>query len=52
MQMNQEAENRIAAKLAKTLAMLCARNTHLEAIHTGKSPITGIDRRQTNGFDQ
>jgi hypothetical protein len=38
--MNQEAEKRIAAKLAKTMAMLCVRNTHLEAIHAGKTPVT------------
>ena len=40
MQMNQEAEKRIAAKLAKAMAMLCVRNTQLEAIHTGKTPVT------------
>lgn len=40
MQMNQEAEKRIAAKLAKTMAMLCVRNTQLEAIHAGKTPVT------------
>jgi hypothetical protein len=40
MQMNQEAEKRIAAKLAKTMAMLCVRNTHLETIHAGKTPVT------------
>jgi hypothetical protein len=38
--MNKEAEKRIAAKLAKTMAMLCVRNTHLEAIHAGKTPVT------------
>ncbi len=40
MQMNQEAEKRIAANLAKTMAMLCVRNTHLETIHAGKTPVT------------
>ena len=40
MQMNQEAEKRIAAKLAKTMAILCVRNTQLEAIHAGKTPVT------------
>lgn len=40
MQMNQEGEKRIAAKLAKTMAMLCVRNTQLEAIHAGKTPVT------------
>ena len=38
--MNEETEKRIAAKLAKTMAMLCVRNTHLETIHAGKSPVT------------
>lgn len=38
--MNEEAEKRIAAKLAKIMAMLCVRNTHLEAIHAGRTPVT------------
>jgi hypothetical protein len=38
--MNKEAEKRIAAKLAKTMAMLCVRNTQIEAIHAGKTPVT------------
>lgn len=38
--MNEEAEKRIAAKLAKTMAMLCVRNTHLETIHAGRTPVT------------
>ena len=38
--MNKEAEKRIAPKLAKTMAMLCVRNTHLETIHAGKTPVT------------
>ena len=38
--MNNEAEKRIAAKLAKTMAMLCVRNTQLETIHSGKTPVT------------
>jgi hypothetical protein len=37
--MNKEAEKRVAATLAKTMAMLCVRNTHLEAIHAGKMPV-------------
>lgn len=40
MPMNSEAEKRIAAKLAKTMAMLCVRNTHLETLHAGKTPET------------
>jgi hypothetical protein len=38
--MNKDAEKRIATKLAKTMAMLCVRNTQLEAIHAGKTPVT------------
>ena len=38
--MNQEAEKHIAAKVAKKMAILCLRNTHLENIHLGKSPVT------------
>ena len=38
--MNEETEKLIAAKLAKTMAMLCVRNTHLETIHAGKTPVT------------
>ena len=38
--MHKEAEKRIAAKLAKTMAMLCVRNTRLETIHAGKTPVT------------
>jgi len=34
--MNHDDEKRIAAKLAKTMATLCVRNTHLETIHAGK----------------
>src|SRR5690606_19854915 len=26
--------------LARTMAMLCVRNTHLEAIHAGRTPVT------------
>jgi hypothetical protein len=38
--MNEDDEKRIAAKLAKTMAVLCVRNTHLENIHAGKVPVT------------
>ena len=38
--MNPDDEKRIAAKLAKTMAMFCVRNTHLETIHAGRTPIT------------
>lgn len=38
--MHKEAEKRIAAKLAKTMAMLRVCNTRLETIHAGKTPVT------------
>ena len=38
--MNDEAEKLIAAKLAKTMATLCVRNTHLETLHASKTPKT------------
>lgn len=38
--MNKDAEKRIAAKLAKTMAVMCVRNTHIETIHAGKTPVT------------
>jgi len=38
--MTPEIEQRIAASLAKTMAMLCVRNTQLETLHSGKQPVT------------
>ena len=38
--MNGADEKRIAAKLAKTLAMLCVRNTALEGLHAGTTPVS------------
>ena len=38
--MDPDDEKRIAAKLAKIMAMLCVRNTQLETLHTGLTPIT------------
>lgn len=38
--MNKDAEKRIAARLAKIMAMLCVRNTHIENIHAGLTPVT------------
>lgn len=38
--MTPEIEQRIAASLAKTMAMLCVRNTQLETLHAGKQPVT------------
>lgn len=39
-QMNRGDEKRIAAKMAKTLAMMCVRNTGLETLHAGIVPVT------------
>ncbi len=38
--MNDADEKRIAAKLAKTLAKLCVRNTALEDLHAGTTPVS------------
>jgi hypothetical protein len=38
--MNKDDEKRVAANLAKIMAMLCVRNTHLETLHAGLSPVT------------
>ena len=38
--MNRDNEKRIAAKMAKTLAMMCVRNTGLETLHSGVVPVT------------
>jgi len=38
--MNEEAEKRIAAQLAKAMAMLCVRNSRLEDLHAGVVPVT------------
>lgn len=38
--MNDETEQRIAARLATVMAMLCMRNTRLETIHAGRTPVT------------
>jgi hypothetical protein len=39
MPLNKEAKKRIAAELAKTMAMLCVRNTHLDTIDVSKTPV-------------
>ena len=39
-QMNWDDEKRISAKMAKTLAMMCVRNTGLETLHAGVVPVT------------
>lgn len=38
--MRKEDEQRIAARLAKVMAMMCVRNTMLENIHAGIVPVT------------
>lgn len=38
--MRKEDEKRIAAQLAKVIAMMCVRNTMLEDIHAGVVPAT------------
>ncbi len=38
--MNRDDEKRIAAIMAKTIAMMCVRNTALENLHSGIAPIT------------
>ena len=38
--MNAADEKRIAAMMAKTLAMMCVRNTGLETLHAGVVPVT------------
>ena len=38
--MNAADEKRIAAMMAKTLAMICIRNTGLETLHSGIVPVT------------
>jgi len=38
--MNKNNETRIAASLAKIMAMMCVRNTKLEDIHAGVVPVS------------
>ncbi len=38
--MKQEDKERIAASLAKLMAMMCVRNTGLESLHAGLVPVT------------
>ena len=40
--MKQEDKVRIAASLAKVMAMMCVRNTELEALHAGVVPVSQI----------
>ncbi|MFD1511017.1 hypothetical protein [Lacimonas salitolerans] len=41
--MKPDDEKRVAANLARIMAMLCVRNTQLETLHAGLSPITRTD---------
>ena len=38
--MRKEDEERIAARLAKVMGMMCVRNTKLEDIHAGRVPVS------------
>jgi hypothetical protein len=38
--MKPKTEKRIAATIAKTLAVMCVRNTGIETLHAGQVPIT------------
>ena len=38
--MSKKDEQTIAAKIAKIMAMLCVRNTRLEALHAGRVPVS------------
>ena len=38
--MNKDDEKRVAARLARIMAMLCVRNTQLETLHSGLTPVT------------
>lgn len=38
--MHKKDEDRIAEKIAKTLALMCVRNTFLEDLHAGKVPVS------------
>ncbi len=38
--MHRDDEQRIAARLAKIMAMICVRNSKLEDLHAGRTPVT------------
>lgn len=38
--MNEKEQERIAAQAAKALAMMCVRNTYLEEVHAGPTPVS------------
>ncbi len=38
--MSKNDEERIAARLAKIMAMMCVRNSRLEDLHAGPVPVT------------
>jgi hypothetical protein len=39
--MNKKMQEQYSARLAKAMAVLCVRNTFLEDLHAGKTPISG-----------
>lgn len=38
--MKREEHEKVAAQLAKAMAMICVRNTMLEGLHAGRVPVT------------
>lgn len=40
--MNEDAEKRIAAQIAKAMAMICVRSNHLEDFHAGRVPVSRV----------
>jgi hypothetical protein len=40
MAMSEESEKRMAAQIAKIMALICLRNTKLEDLHSGRVPTT------------
>ncbi|MBF0108684.1 MAG: hypothetical protein HQL76_05875 [Magnetococcales bacterium] len=38
--MSTKTEQRLAAQIAKIMAMLCVRNTRLEDLHAGRAPVS------------
>jgi hypothetical protein len=48
--MNHDDEKRIAAKLAKIMAIFCVRNTQIETLHAGLPPSPGPATIRTSLF--
>ncbi len=51
--MNSDDEHRITAQLARLMAVICVRNSRLEDLHAGRSPVsrTGNGNGNGNGSD-